>query len=325
LESFRSVLAWAERILGNIDNNRLDALILLSHITSFSKEKIIFNPDFKLNYDQKEKFFELVERRVKHEPISHLIGKREFFGADFSVSKDVLDPRPDSEILIEAILKKFPDRNQKLKIVELGVGSGCLIITLLTAFKSACGTGIDISNAALEICKKNAAKFGITKRLTLLKSNLFNQIPNNEARSTKHEARKFDLIISNPPYIPSDDIKNLQPEIVLFEPRIALDGGKDGLDFYHKIAAKAEKFLNQNGTVANPQFLPFLNAMSPCKSRVQTLQKVDLLHGQNGKIFLEIGYGQKEKVIEIFTKKGFLFIEASLDLAGITRVLEFSC
>ena len=264
--------------LNGVSNSKLDVLILLAHAIFFTKEQIIFNPDFELNSTQQKDFFKLIERRAAREPTSQIIGKREFFGEDFFVTKDVLDPRPDSESLIELILKNFSDKNQKLKILELGVGSGCLIITLLKAYKAAFGVGVDISKAALEICKKNADRHQVQERLELLESDLFAKVKT-----------KYDLIISNPPYIPSEEIKILEPEVRIHEPLSALDGGVDGLDFYRRISEKAHDFLNKNG-----------------------------------RIILEIGYGQAEKIIEIFNKKGFSLSESKLDLGGVTRVLEFA-
>jgi release factor glutamine methyltransferase len=261
-----------------VSNSKLDVLILLSHALLFSKEQIIFNPDLELNPAQQKSFFDLILRRAAREPVSQIIGKREFFGEDFFVSKDVLDPRPDSESLIELVLKNFL-KDQKLTILELGVGSGCLIITLLKALKIADGAGVDISDKALEVCKKNAEHHQVHNRLRLMKSDLFSGLKPLE---------KFDLIISNPPYISSSVIENLEPEVRIYEPRTALDGGVDGLDFYRKISAQAKNFLNKNG-----------------------------------QIILEIGFDQKEKVIEIFSEKEFLLIDSKSDLSGVTRVLRF--
>lgn len=262
-----------------VSNSGLDSRILLAHALSVSKDWIIFNPQFELNEDQEKKFFDLINRRGNREPVSHLIGKREFFGEDFFVTKDVLDPRPDSETLIESILKKFPDREKKLKILELGVGSGCLIITLLKTFKDATSTAVDISEAAIEIAQKNSEKHQTSSRLKIFKSDLFSNL---------NRAEKFDLIISNPPYIPAADIEILEPEVRIHEPRNALDGGADGLDFYRQIAAEAKNFLNDFG-----------------------------------KIFLEIGRGQEEFVSKIFVKNGFSHIDSTQDLSGVVRVLEF--
>ncbi len=262
-----------------VSNGKLDSLILLSHTIFFSKEQIIFNPNFELNLEQQKSFFDLIARRVKREPTSQIIGKREFFGEEFFISKDVLDPRPDSESLIELVLKNFSDKTQNFRILELGVGSGCLIITLLKAYKEACGVGIDISEMALKICQKNSEIHHVQNRLQLQKSDLFTMINLSE---------KFDLIISNPPYISSQEIQTLEPEVRIYEPRTALDGGIDGLNFYRKIAAEAKNFL-----------------------------------AKNGKMALEIGFGQREAVVEIFTANKFSFLESRQDLSGIERALFF--
>ncbi|MBU6140498.1 MAG: peptide chain release factor N(5)-glutamine methyltransferase [Proteobacteria bacterium] len=284
MESSKAIskaLAQAKQILNSkgVSNAGLDSLILLAHALSFSKEQIIFNPERQLTEGEERKFFDLINRRAAREPVSHLIGKREFFGEDFLVSRDVLDPRPDSEILIESVLKKFPDREKKLKILELGVGSGCLIITLLKTYRDAVGTAVDISETALVVAQKNSEKHQTNSRLKILKSDLFSALNHEE---------KFDLIISNPPYIPAADIEELEPEVRIHEPRTALDGGKDGLDFYRRIAAEAKNFLAESGA-----------------------------------IFLEIGFGQSKSVTEIFAQNDFQLTSSALDLSGVIRVLEF--
>ncbi len=271
-------LAKAREILAakGVSNPGLDSTILLAHALLVSKDWVIFNPDFKLNEAQQENFFELINRRANRELVSHLIGKREFFGEEFLVTKDVLDPRPDSETLIEEVLKKSHDG---CKILDLGVGSGCLIITLLKSFKNSVGTAVDISESAIEIARKNSENHQVSSRLKIFKSDLFSNL---------NRAEKFDLIISNPPYIPAADIEILEPEVRIHEPRSALDGGVDGLDFYRRIAAEAKNFLSESG-----------------------------------RIFLEIGYGQEKSVSEIFVKNGFSHINSALDLSGVVRVLEF--
>lgn len=275
------VLSQARKILDsqNIISSNLDANLLLAHSLSFSREQIVFNPNLELDSNQQQKFFDLIKLRAGHKPVSQIIGKREFFGEDFLVTSDVLDPRPDSESLIELVLKKIPHRDKKLNILELGSGSGCLIITLLKQYQSAMGLAIDISDKALEICQKNSVSQGVKNRLRLLNSDLFDKL---------NPIEKFDLIISNPPYIPSAEIDSLAREVKIHEPRIALDGGDDGLNFYRRIAAKSKNFLQRDGL-----------------------------------IILEIGCGQEDLVIEIFRKNNFIFIESKPDLSGIIRVLSF--
>lgn len=256
----------------------LDSLVLICYALSFSKEKVIFNPEIILDEKQLEDFFALIARRKNGEPVSHLIGKREFYGVDFVVNKNVLDPRPDSESLIELVLE-FAKKDDELQLLELGVGSGCLVISLLLLFKNSTAIGVDISNLALEVAAENALKNQVAPRLNLQKSDLF---------SALNAGQKFDIIISNPPYIPTHQIADLQIEVRDFEPILALDGGVDGMDFYRKIAKDAARFLKNNGLV-----------------------------------FLEIGINQKAEIAEIFRENNFELIAAKDDLAGIARALCF--
>ena len=257
----------------------LEARILMSFVTNLSKEDIIFKAtEINLSQDQKEIYFDLVSKRIKKIPLTHLTNNREFFGNNFYVDENVLDPRPDSETLVEMMIKKYQN-SSFLNLCEIGCGSGCLIISVLKHFKDWNGLAIDISKKALEIAQKNAQSNEVFERIEFLESNLFKDFKDNQI---------FDIIISNPPYIPTADIENLQDEVRLYEPRIALDGGLDGLDFYRHIANQSRKFLKSNGN-----------------------------------IFLEIGYNQHREVIDIFEKFNFKFIDSAKDLSGIIRVLEF--
>jgi release factor glutamine methyltransferase len=257
----------------------LEARILMSFIAKISKEDIIFKAtQINLSQDQKEKYFDLINKRIKKIPLTHLTNNREFFGNNFYVDENVLDPRPDSETMVEMIIKKYQNPSF-LNLCEIGCGSGCLIISLLKHFKDWYGIAVDISKKALEIAQKNAQNNEVFVRIEFLESNLFKDFKNNQI---------FDIIISNPPYIPTADIENLQDEVRLYEPRIALDGGLDGLDFYRNIANQSRKFLKNNGN-----------------------------------IFLEIGYNQHQEIVDIFEKFNFKFIDSAKDLSGIIRVLEF--
>ncbi len=274
------LLAQAKNQLENsgVSSSKLDSLVLLTHALSVSKEYVIFNPDFEPEQHLEERFLTMINRRAIREPVSHIIGKREFYGYDFFVTQDTLDPRPDSESLIELVLKKNPQKNDALKFLEIGTGTGCLIITLLLLYKNSSAIGVDISDKALQICNKNAIQNQVQDRLQLIKSDLFSDLKN----------QKFDFIISNPPYIPSKDIAGLQEEVRNFEPLLALDGGTDGLDFYRSIAKSGADFLINNG-----------------------------------RIFLEIGFDQKDDVVKIFTQENFTFEDFQPDLAGISRALVF--
>lgn len=262
-----------------INSNRIDALLLLCHCLSCSKEHIIFNPELTINSQQEEQFFNLIKRRCNNEPVSHLIGRREFFGVDFVINNNVLDPRPDSETLIELIFNYFTNKNANLNILELGVGSGCLLLTVLKNFPNSCGVGVDISDRALEIAGQNADLLNLSSRVDLSQSNWFSSL---EAK------QNFDLIISNPPYIKTNEIQFLQDEVKVFEPMLALDGGSSGLDCYVAIAKEVMGFLKEDGI-----------------------------------LILEIGQNQEQDIIKIFTDNGLKFIQDKKDLSGIVRCLMF--
>ena len=257
----------------------LDARILIQFVTRLSREDVIFNaPQINLSDNQIKKYFDLIHKRARKIPLTHLTNNREFFANNFYVDENVLDPRPDSEALIEMVINEF-EKISFLNICEMGCGSGCLIISLLKHFKNWHGLAIDISNKALIVAQNNAINNQVSTRINFLESNLFKNFRDDQI---------FDIIISNPPYIPTNDIENLQDEVRLYEPRIALDGGLDGLDFYRKIAEQSQKFLKNNGN-----------------------------------IFLEIGYNQYQDVKNIFENNNFKFINFKKDLSGIIRVLQF--
>lgn len=262
----------------NINSAAIDALLLLQHVTEFSKEKVIFSPDLELTNQQSTNFWQAIARREAREPVSHILERREFYGLDFFINGDALDPRPDSESLIELIFEVFSDKNQKLDILELGIGSGCLSIVLLKYFANAVAMGIDISEKAIKVAQKNSVTHQMQQRFQILQSDLFSNVVD----------KKFDLIISNPPYIEAQEIENLADEVRLFEPRLALDGGVDGLDFYHKIAQKSGNFLKSTGLVA-----------------------------------VEVGHDQAQKVIEIFAQNKFELKRLKQDLSGFDRSLCF--
>ncbi|MGN0919170.1 MAG: peptide chain release factor N(5)-glutamine methyltransferase [Alphaproteobacteria bacterium] len=216
--------------------------------------------------------YQIIERRKAGEPLSKILGHRGFWRGDFFVDENVLDPRPDSETLIQAVLEKVPDKNQTLRILDLGTGSGCLLISLLMEYKKALGVGMDISPKALEIARKNAFKNGVKADFILM-----------DMTKLPKDLKSFDIVISNPPYIPTKEIEGLGVEVKKYDPHLALDGGKDGLDFYRVIAQKAPARL----------------------------------------IFLEIGQAQEKDVQSIFEAQGWFFEGSKKDYAGITRVLIF--
>jgi len=219
--------------------------------------------------------------RTKGKPVSKIFGIKEFFSNEFIVNKNVLDPRPETELLAELTIKNlFKIKDKKTSLLELGVGSGCLIISILLSLKKnkVSALGVDISNKALDIANKNRKKFNLEKNLKLKKSDWFSNI---------HE--KFDIIISNPPYIKTSDIKNLEKEVKFYDPLIALNGGLNGLRCFERIAANAKFYLKQNGI-----------------------------------ILLEIGFGQINPVEKIFEEMGYKIFLKEKDLQGIIRVVGFN-
>ena len=212
-----------------------------------------------------------IKRRLAGEPLAKIIGKKGFWKDEFIVSKDVLDPRPDSETLIEAVLSKFPDKTEPLRILDLGTGSGCLLLSLLGEYKNATGIGLDISEKALEIARQNAH----TCRTTFVQRDM---------RKDLSDLGRFDIMVSNPPYIPTAEIQTLERDVKDYDPILALDGGADGLDFYR--------------TLAKQHLAPTL--------------------------FIEIGKDQEQQIIPLFEQEGWKFAQSWKDLGGITRVLYFS-
>ena len=218
--------------------------------------------------------------RTKGKPISKIFGLKEFFSNEFIVNKNVLDPRPETELLVEWTIKNlFKIKDKKISLLELGVGSGCLIISILLSLKKnkVSALGVDISNKALDIAGKNIKKFNLEKKLKLKKSDWFSEVHG-----------KFDVIISNPPYIKTSDIKNLDKDVKFYDPLIALNGGFKGLSCFERIATDAKFYLKQNGI-----------------------------------ILLEIGFGQINSVKKIFEEMGYKIFLKEKDLQGITRVVGF--
>ena len=215
----------------------LDSEILLSKALNKTRENILINLDQKINTKNISSYKEYLRRRSDNEPIAYILGEKEFWSKKFYVNKDTLIPRPETELLVDKILKIYQEK--KISILDIGTGSGCIIISLLISLKNSNGVGVDISKNAILTAKKNAFRYKLNKRVKF-QNKSFNNI----------FSKKFDLIVSNPPYIESKDIKNLSNDIKRYEPRIALDGGNDGLDLIKKIIYKAKVILKTNGTLA---------------------------------------------------------------------------
>ncbi|MEM9590694.1 MAG: peptide chain release factor N(5)-glutamine methyltransferase [Pseudomonadota bacterium] len=237
LESAQAHAARRLRERG-IDTAALDARALMKSATGFSLEELIVKGRDPLGTQAEQLFDGFVERRLAGEPVSRIRGTREFFGRNFKIDASTLDPRPDTETLIEAVLA-FAGRDavgQDLRLLDLGTGSGCILTTLLAELPRATGTGTDINPGAVRLARKNAFELGVSARAQFVMADWFQGLTG-----------RYDVIVSNPPYIVSAEIEGLAPEVAHYDPRFALDGGADGLDAYRRIAARAGDFLAPNG------------------------------------------------------------------------------
>jgi release factor glutamine methyltransferase len=257
-----------------IANPQLDSEILLSNSIKRDKKHIILNPKEILNSEQLGKFKSLIERRKKGEPIAYLINKKEFWKDEFFVNKDVLIPRPDSELIIEQVLKIY-SKDVQLQVLDIGTGSGCILLSILKERSNFYGTGIDISKKSINVSKFNAKQLNLTNRVKFFHSSVDNF--NNG---------KYDIIVSNPPYIKQLSLKYLERDVVNFEPKLALSGGLDGF-------SKIRKVINKTSTLIK----------------------------KNGKFILEIGFNQKNKVIKILKEEGFCVNKAIKDYGNNDRCI----
>ena len=252
----------------NIKSSKLDSEILMAKVIKKKREYIILNSNKPLQNDIYNYFKKLIKDRSYGKPIAYLVGNKEFWKYKFKVSDGVLIPRPDTEIIIEEFLKLTKNRS-KLKVLDIGVGSGCLLLSILKEKKDFYGTGIDVSKKCINTSKINANMLGLKNRVKFFKSDVDN-----------FNHHKYDLIISNPPYINKLDLKYLERDVYEFEPRKALDGGLDGLSEIRKVIKKSSELIKKNG-----------------------------------KFVLEIGFNQKNKVVKLLKEKGF-YINCTLkDLA----------
>lgn len=220
---------------------RLDARLLLMAATDFSHEDMIRDPDAAMRPEQAQTFAAMIARRIAHEPVSRILGRREFWSLDFEITPDTLDPRADSETLIGAALGLIHDRNHPLHILDIGTGSGCLLLALLSELPRAQGTGIDISQSALDVAFRNAGRLGFAERANFISCDV------RSAGWVAQLTGPFDIIIANPPYIENAAIADLSPEVTLFDPHMALAGGEDGLDFYRMITISVAQLLRPDG------------------------------------------------------------------------------
>ena len=257
-----------------IKNPLLDSEILMTKAIQKDRKYILLNSKKILHTEDLNYFQKLIKKRSIGKPIAHLTNKKFFWDSEFIVSKDTLIPRPDTELIIEKTLG-LTTYKKKLNILEIGVGSGCILLSILKERKGFYGTGIDISKCCLNISKLNAIKLKVSSKLKLYKSNV-----------DKFTLGKYDLIISNPPYIKKFDLKYLEKSIAKFEPKLALDGGLDGLSAIRKVIRKSSELIKKNG-----------------------------------KFVLEIGFDQKNKVINLLKQEGFYINSINKDLAKNDRCI----
>ena len=252
----------------------LDSEILMSKVIGKERRFIILNQNKHLEKDSFDYFKSLIDQRSKGKPVAYLIGKKDFWNHEFKIDNNVLVPRPDSELIIEEVLRLSKNKN-KLKLLDIGVGSGCLLLSILNEKKNFYGIGIDISKKCIDLSKINALNLKIANRVKFFKTDVDN-----------FNYGKYDLIISNPPYINRFDLKNLDREVLNFEPKLSLDGGLDGLSVVRKVINKASELIKINGI-----------------------------------LILEIGFNQKERVKKILKNKGFYINKVLKDYAYNDRCI----
>lgn len=286
----KELLQMSERMLASSHclDYKIDAEMLFCHFLSIDKTQLFLRKSTTLDEKNCQEFFELIETRCTGMPTQYIIGSQEFMGLPFKVNENVLIPRQDTETLVEKIILDVREEREekrlksRKKILDLCCGSGAIGISLAKILPETNVLAVDISGKALEVAKENANKNRVQNNVKFLESNLFDEI------KTGLLGNKFDIIVSNPPYIPTQNIPILQREVKEYEPMLALDGGADGLDFYRTIVEKAHEFLKKKGT-----------------------------------LYLEIGYDQAEDLKKMMKDSGkYEQIEIMKDLAGLDRIVK---
>ena len=274
--NIQELIHHGSRILkkNDIISYSLDSEILMSKAIQRDRGYIMLNLDKKVDKKISDYFKDLIFQRSTHKPIAYILGKKSFWNYEFNISSDVLIPRPDTEIVVEKVLEITKNKS-KQKILDIGTGSGCILLTILKEKQNFYGTGIDISKKCIDITRINAIKLGVYDRLKLIKSDIDN-----------FNYGKYDLIISNPPYIKKTDLKYLEKDVVNFEPILALNGGLKGLSEIRKVINKASKLI---------------------KTR--------------GKLVLEIAFNQKYEIKKILNEKGFYINSVTKDYADNDRCI----
>ena len=257
----------------NINSHQLDSELILSHIMDVSREFLILNSQLKIKKNTLKKYNFAILRRIKRVPIAYITGKKEFWSENFLVNENTLVPRPETELMIYRVLKFF--KNRTINVLDIGTGSGCVLLSILKNLNFSRGTGIDISSKAIKVATTNAKNLNLSNRTHFKICDIKN-----------YNIGKYDLIISNPPYIPSKDIKNLSKDIIDHEPKSALDGGTDGLDLIKKVIYKSNHLLKRNGLLV-----------------------------------IEIGFNQYRKVTDILKRNKFREISKEFDYNSNVRCI----
>ncbi len=258
----------------NIESALLDSEILMSKVLKEDRSSVLLNSERSLSNQDYKNFRELISNRLKFKPIAYLTGQKSFWKYEFEINNKVLIPRPDSELIVEQVLKICQNK-QKIKILDVGVGSGCLILSILKERKHFSGVGVDLSKDCINVCKINAIKLKVQNRLKLFKTDIDN-----------FDLGKYDLIVSNPPYIKKLDLKKLHKDVINYEPKLALDGGLDGLSKIRKVIKKSSELVKLNG-----------------------------------KLIIEIASDQKKMVKKILIENGFFVNKVAKDLSKNDRCI----
>lgn len=274
------ILDWTRQYFGGkgLENPRLDAEILLCAVLKCQRIKLYVDFERPLDAQELATYKSYVQRRANHEPLAYILGEKAFMRNTFKVTPATLVPRPETELLVESVVKaaKLMRPAGDVKVLDIGTGSGAIIVSILDYLPEAKGVGVDISVDALVVAKENAESIGVKERCGFVRSDVFSRVPLE---------KKFDIIVSNPPYIPAADIAGLDKDVQK-EPRGALDGGVDGLDFYRRIAAEAQEHMPDEGLLA-----------------------------------FEIGIHQSEAVVQLCKENGFRAVAVRKDYAGIDRMV----
>lgn len=276
----REALAWGALELEGFTSKQLESRILLSSILKITQEDLLIRYNEAISQEEESSFSEYIKRRKALEPIAYIVGKKEFYGRDFIVNKQVLIPRPETELLVDRVVLEYQENfaGKEVTILDLGTGSGAIAVTLAALIPQAKIVATDISDEALMLAAENAKLHGAIAQIQFIKSDWYSNLP----------GKKFDYIISNPPYISPDNKTYMAQETILYEPELALFAKENGLINYKKIVSGLNKFLKTEN-----------------------------------KVFLEIGFNQSEALINILKEYQFTGIVISQDLSGHNRVIEF--